>query len=79
MTLQTVPPSIASRKPGASALLAAGDRVTIGAEGQRVYRIVHISEQKAWVSPIRDGDQCLIGTGDLRLVQAIPQVGTLLS
>ncbi|MEO6092905.1 MAG: hypothetical protein ABIT04_11730 [Novosphingobium sp.] len=60
-------------------LLTPGDRVTIPDEDVRVYRIVHISDRKAWVSPLLDGHQRIIRTGDLRLVNAGPVIGTLLN
>lgn len=55
-----------------SELLSAGDRVTIGSKNEPLYRIVHISEQKAWVCPLRDGAPRIIRTGELRLIGAQP-------
>ena len=62
-----------------SELLAVGDRVTVGADDDCVYRIVHISQQKAWVSPLRDGDQRLVRTGELRLLQPMAMSTAMLS
>jgi hypothetical protein len=55
----------------------AGDRVTIGSADHREYRIVHVSHRKAWVSPLREGEQQIIHTGDLCLVGAMPAAAML--
>lgn len=53
-----------------SELLTAGDRVTITPGDDQLYRIVHISEQRAWVSSIRKDDQRILPTSSLCLVEA---------
>lgn len=60
-------------------LFRAGDRVTIGSRDEPLYRIVHISEQKAWVCPLCDGAPRIIRTGELRLIEAPPTPGMLLN
>ena len=64
--------------PAGSELLLAGDRVTIGSQDQSLYRIVHISEQKARVCPLRDGTPRIIRTGELRFIEA-PTQGMMLN
>jgi hypothetical protein len=51
-----------------SALLCAGDHVGLGHLGGPVYQIVHISQQKAWVRPLRNGTERLVETSELRLI-----------
>jgi hypothetical protein len=51
-------------------LFIPGDQVTIQAEDPRVYRIVHVSRQKAWISPVLGGEPRIIPTGDLVMTGA---------
>jgi hypothetical protein len=51
-------------------LLTAGDRVTISAGDSQLYRIVHISEHRAWVSSLCRDDQRILPTSSLCLVEA---------
>lgn len=71
------PPQL--KLPVGSKLLLAGDQVTIGSRDESLYRIVHISEQKAWVCPLRDGAPHIICTSELRLIQTPPTQGMMLN
>lgn len=52
----------------ASALLCAGDHVGLEGDVDAVYQIVHVSQQKAWVRPLRSGAQRIVETRNLRLI-----------
>ncbi|MBC2660125.1 hypothetical protein H7F50_00040 [Novosphingobium flavum] len=65
-TLSSAAAASARAREQAWRLLAPGDRVTI--VGRGAYRIVHLSEARAWVTSLEDGANRLVAAPLLRLL-----------